>query len=115
MLTSASWSIEKRAGGASNATFTSSSRVAASDWRETRATRPAYSSPLRRTMRAGMPSRTRPASASSMRAATHSVAGSTRRKIVAPGAAMLPTSAARWITRPSIGAVRRVSDQSASA
>src|SRR3989304_1250150 len=54
IVTSASWSIAKRSGGASNATFTSSSRVAASDCRAMRATLPDSVSPGRRRMLAGM-------------------------------------------------------------
>ncbi len=50
-----------------------------------------------------------------MRAAIHSVAGSTRRKSGLPGATMLPGSTERWITSASMGALMRVWDHRASA
>jgi hypothetical protein len=108
--TCASWSIAKRAGGVSNATLTSSSRVAASDWRAMRATVPDNVSPLRSRIAAFCPVCTRPTTDSSTRIAIHKVAGSTRRKIALPGTTVAPTSASRAITTASIGATMRVND-----
>src|SRR5690606_36854861 len=79
MRTMASVSMAKRSGGVSKATLTSSSRVAGSDWREMRATRPAYVSPLLRRIVAGRPGSTWATSASSIRPETQRVAGSTSR------------------------------------
>jgi hypothetical protein len=56
IATSASWSIAKFAGVASNPTSTSSSRAAASAWRAIRATMPGTVSPVRSRMLATWPS-----------------------------------------------------------
>ncbi len=115
IATSASWSIANRGSGASNATFTSSSLVAASPWREIRATFPLTVSPVRRRIAAGMPTLTRPTTDSSIRAATHKVAGSTMRKIGVPATTVVPVSTMRSMMIPSIGAARRVCDSTAEA
>lgn len=107
--------MAKRAGGTSNATLTSSSRVAASDWRPMRATSPGTVSPVRMRMLAAWPTATRPTTDSSTRIAIHSVAGSTIRKIAVPGATVAPTSARRAMITPSIGAVMRANDSTVSA
>ena len=73
-----------------------------------RATWPPSVSPLRMRICARCPIRNWPSTDSSTRMATHSVAGSTSFRIGEPVSTVLPGSAWRWITMPSIGASRRV-------
>ena len=114
IATSASWSIAKLAGVVSNATFTSSSRAAASAWRAIRATLPGTVSPVRNRMLAAWPMRTRPTTDSSMRVATHSVDGSTMRRTGLPATTVVPTSACRNTTMPSSGEAIRVNERTVS-
>lgn len=107
--------MAKRCGTASKATCTSSSRVAASDCCAMRATLPGKPSPFRNRMRATWPGCTRPTTDSSTRVATHSDFGSTIFNSGVPGTTVLPASAKRWITTPSIGATMRAYESTASA